>query len=108
MPPDHGAAVVRTILGDPGLSEIWKQELEGARLRIAAMRALLSEGLAGRSNALGAIAGQQGMFSRLPLDEREIMALRARYSIYMPLSGRINIAGLNLHQVPRLIEALNG
>ncbi|WP_123436462.1 aminotransferase class I/II-fold pyridoxal phosphate-dependent enzyme, partial [Pseudomonas brassicacearum] len=37
-PPDHGAAVVATILGDPELKSLWADEVEGKRLRIAQLR----------------------------------------------------------------------
>lgn len=106
MPPDHGAAVVRTILTDPELREDWRTELDGARQRITAMRAVLAEGLTPLSPALAAIATQQGMFSLLPIDETRIVELRQRSGIYMPLSGRINIAGLNGAQAPGVIAAL--
>lgn len=106
MPPDHGAAVVRTVLTDPGLREDWQAELDGARQRITAMRAILAKGLSPHCPALAAIATQQGMFSLLPIDEVRIVELRHRCGIYMPLSGRINIAGLNSSQAPGVIEAL--
>ncbi len=106
MPPDHGAAVVRTILTDPELREDWRAELDDARKRITAMRAVLAAGLSPLSPALAAIATQQGMFSLLPIDETRIVELRHQCGIYMPLSGRINIAGLNRSQAPGVIEAL--
>lgn len=106
MPPDHGAAVVRTILTDPELRQDWRTELDDARKRITAMRAVLAKGLSPHCPALAAIATQQGMFSLLPIDETRIVELRHRRGIYMPLSGRINIAGLNSSQAPGVIEAL--
>ncbi|MFV2121570.1 aminotransferase class I/II-fold pyridoxal phosphate-dependent enzyme [Streptomyces sp. Act-28] len=39
MPPEHGAAVVATILGDPGLREAWRAELDAMRDRVAAGQA---------------------------------------------------------------------
>ena len=39
MPPDHGAAVVRTILENPELKEDWLAELAEVRDRINANRA---------------------------------------------------------------------
>lgn len=33
--------------------------------------------------------------------------LRERHGVYMPASGRINIAGLRTRQVSRLVEALS-
>lgn len=94
MPPDHGAAVVRTILDDPELRRDWTEELETMRLRMTGLRRSLAEGLRTRWQSLGAVADQEGMFSMLPLSEAEVMRLRTEHGIYMPASGRINIAGL--------------
>eukprot|EP01030_Chromulinospumella_sphaerica_P010972 gene10972-10776_t len=45
-PPDHGAAVVSTILGDRELKQLWSSEVEGMRSRIAQLRSGLVEALA--------------------------------------------------------------
>jgi aromatic-amino-acid transaminase len=103
MPPDHGAAVVRTILADPELRRDWAEELEAMRLRMTAIRHTLAEGLRSRWQSLGAIADQEGMFSMLPLTEAEVMRLRTEHGIYMPGSGRINIAGLKTAEVADVV-----
>ncbi len=86
--------VVRTILNDPELRRDWAEELETMRLRMTGLRRSLAEGLRTRWQSLGAVAVQEGMFSMLPLSEAEVMRLRTEHGIYMPASGRINIAGL--------------
>ena len=102
MPPDHGAAVVRTILSDHALTAMWRSELDEMRRRIQTLRA----GLAAALPSLGAIARQNGMFSLLPLDRDEVLRLRADHAIYMLKSGRINIAGLQSANLPVLCTAL--
>ena len=104
MPPDHGAAVVATILGDDALKADWMAELESMRGRIVSIRERLATGLARRWQVLTAVAGQEGMFSLLPLEEADVMRLRAEHGIYMPGSGRINIAGLKNAEVDGVIE----
>ena len=104
MPPDHGAAVVSMILGDEALMADWKAELESMRLRITAIRERLAAGLSRRWQVLTAIRQQEGMFSLLPLEEADVMKLRAEHAIYMPTSGRINIAGLKTAEVNAVIE----
>lgn len=104
MPPDHGSAVVSTILGDEVLAADWKQELETMRRRIVSIRERLSAGLARRWQVLTAVAGQEGMFSLLPFEEADVMRLRAEHAIYMPASGRINIAGLKSAEVDAVVE----
>ncbi|KQY71063.1 aromatic amino acid aminotransferase [Ensifer sp. Root142] len=103
MPPDHGAAIVRTILCDADLARDWREELETMRQRISGIRRSLAEGLRGRWQALGAVADQEGMFSLLPLSEADVMRLRNEHGIYMPGSGRINIAGLKTAEVDDVI-----
>lgn len=104
MPPDHGAAIVSTILGDAALTADWMAELETMRSRVAAIRERLAAGLARRWQVMTAIAGQEGMFSLLPLEEADVMRLRAEHAIYMPGSGRINIAGLKSAEVDAVVE----
>lgn len=104
MPPDHGSAVVSTILGDPALAADWKEELEAMRRRIVSIRERLAAGLSRRWQVLTAVAGQEGMFSLLPFEEADVMKLRAEHAIYMPASGRINIAGLKSAEVDTVVE----
>ncbi|MCA1438758.1 aspartate/tyrosine/aromatic aminotransferase [Ensifer sp. IC4062] len=104
MPPDHGAAVVRTILSDEDLARDWAEELEAMRLRMTGIRRALAEGLRARWQALGAIAAQEGMFSMLPLSEAEVLRLRSDHGIYMPTSGRINIAGLKTAEIAGVVR----
>ena len=104
MPPDHGSAVVSMILGEEALMADWKAELESMRLRITAIRERLAAGLSKRWQVLTAIREQEGMFSLLPLEEADVMKLRADYAVYMPTSGRINIAGLKTAEVDAVIE----
>ena len=103
MPPDHGAAIVSMILGDAALKADWMAEIEAMRQRVTAIRERLAAGLAGRWQVLTAIREQEGMFSLLPLEEAQVLKLRAEHAIYMPTSGRINIAGLKTAEVDDVI-----
>jgi aromatic-amino-acid transaminase len=102
MPPDHGAAIVKTILGTPDLHQDWSQELDTMRARLATLRRSFAEALGGRWSNTIAIGVQQGMFSLLPVTPAEVMTLREKHGVYMPTSGRINIAGLKLSDVARV------
>ncbi|BAM89644.1 aromatic amino acid aminotransferase [Bradyrhizobium oligotrophicum S58] len=102
MPPDHGAAIVKTILGTPDLYQDWSKELDSMRARLAALRRSFAEALGGRWSNTIAIGVQEGMFSLLPLSPAEVMALREKHGVYMPTSGRINVAGLKLADVARV------
>ncbi|MCP3732717.1 aromatic amino acid transaminase [Sphingomonas sp. MG17] len=102
MPPDHGAAAVREILSDAALSADWQAELTGMCERINALRLALGQA----HPALAPIARQQGLFALLPIDRGAVRQLRERHAIYMPDSGRINIAGLRHETVAPFIDAL--
>jgi len=52
------------------------------------------------------LAEGQGMFAMLPLSVAEIDLLQSEFGIYMPHSGRINIAGLAEDLVARFVDAL--
>ena len=107
MPPDHGAAVVAGILGDVELRTLWIEELDEMRDRMRDLRAQLSDTLnvQGGETMSAAVRNQNGMFSTLPLSVEQVHKLRDR-SIYMTDSGRINIAGANVRNIPRLAEEI--
>nr|WP_294916943.1 amino acid aminotransferase [uncultured Neokomagataea sp.] len=106
MPPDHGAAVVRLILTDPALRNIWREELAFMRTRILSLRQELAQlGVIGSLN-LSPIAHGKGMFATLPLTPSQVVWLREHYAIYMAHSGRINIAGFGDGDVQRFGSAL--
>lgn len=102
MPPDHGAAVVRTILEAPLLCEQWREEVASMRHRIVDLRAKLAVAVP----PLAAVARQNGMFSTLPLSSEQVSRLREQHGIYMAGGGRINIAGLTEDNIPVFADAL--
>jgi len=108
MPPDHGAALVVRILGDTALRQLWVDELGQMRERMRDLRRQLSQALnvQGGETMAAAVVNQNGMFSTLPLSKDQAVKLREDYSIYMTNSGRINIAGANNENIPRLAEAI--
>jgi len=102
MPPDHGAAIVRVILEDAALNADWRTELAEMRDRIQQIRDLLAQA----DPALAPLANQRGMFSTLPLSVGDVARLREMHGIYMPSSGRINLAGLTPETVVPFVDAL--
>ena len=106
MPPDHGAAIVRTILQDDGLRRDWETELAAMRERINGLRARLAAiGQVGGIDFSG-LARQRGMFSVLPLSPQQIARMRDEFAVHMVASGRINLAGLRSTQVEPFLDAL--
>ncbi len=108
MPPAHGAGIVATVLGDPSLRAEWEAELTAMRTRMKALRDAFADALASAtgSDTLAAFKAQNGMFSQLPVTPAQTIELRERHGVYMPGSGRINIAGLHPDQIPALADIL--
>ncbi|WP_201189786.1 amino acid aminotransferase [Pseudomonas fluorescens] len=107
-PPDHGAAVVATILGDPELKSLWSDEVEAMRLRIAQLRGGLLEALEphGLRDRFAHIGVQRGMFSYTGLTPEQVLQLRDRHSVYMVGTGRANVAGIDATRLDLLAEAI--
>ncbi|BBP84589.1 aromatic-amino-acid aminotransferase [Pseudomonas sp. Pc102] len=107
-PPDHGAAVVATILGDAELKAVWLEELDAMRRRVAELRAGLVEALTphGLAERFAHIARQRGMFSYTGLSSDQVARLRSESSVYMVSSGRANIAGLDASRLGDLAQAI--
>ena len=106
MPPDHGAAAVRIILGDAALTAMWLSELDDMRDRIRQVRDRLAAAQHIGPIAMAPLGIQNGLFSILPLTPAQILTLRDKHGIYMAGSGRINIAGLTTGNIEQFIEAL--
>lgn len=102
MPPDHGAALVRIILESAELGTMWRSEVVAMQARLRSIRATLG----GRSELLSFVRKQNGLFGLLPLSPDDIIALRERRSIYMPNSGRFNIAGLDATGMDIFVDAI--
>ncbi len=107
-PPAHGAAIVATILGDEQLRGQWLTELQQMRDRINGMRKLFVQTLAakGVDRDFSFIERQRGMFSFSGLNRQQVDALRAKYSIYVVGSGRINVAGMTEGNMDTLCSAI--
>jgi len=107
-PPRHGAAIVATVLADLELTNLWHQELEQMRERIAQTRQRLVEALhgGGGDRDFSFLLSQKGMFSYTGLTPMQCDLLRNRYSIYIVGSGRINVAGVTPDNLERLCEAI--
>lgn len=107
-PPAHGAAVVTIILADDALRQIWQDEVEGMRQRIASLRQGLVEALTpyGLAERFAHIAEQRGMFSYTGLTAAQVRRLRAEHSVYLVESGRASVAGLDAGRLDELARAI--
>ena len=108
MPPDHGASIVRIILGDPDLSAEWRNEVEAMRLRVVELRARLAAAfaVATKSDRYAFFERHRGMFSLLGTTPVQVERLRIEHAIYVVVDGRINVAGLREDQIDRFVGAV--
>jgi aromatic-amino-acid transaminase len=67
---------------------------------------MLRARLAAYDERLSYIDGQNGMFSMLPLNPAQVLALREEKGIYMAGSGRFNVVGLSDGNVDRFAAAV--
>ncbi|MDB1126302.1 amino acid aminotransferase [Vibrio algarum] len=108
MPPDHGAALVKTVLNSDPLTDIWKQELVSMRLRLVNLRKQLCNELrtVHNSQQFDFIESHKGMFTVLGFSQTQMTQLREQYGIYGVGDGRINIAGLTEKDIPYVANAI--
>ncbi|UPQ89834.1 amino acid aminotransferase [Vibrio sinaloensis] len=108
MPPDHGAALVKTILRDPALTAVWKQELSEMQQRLVNLRQTLCNELRNKHNTsqFDFIESHKGMFTVLGFSQDQMARLREEFGIYGVGDGRINIAGLTEKDIPYVAQAI--
>ncbi|EMA3775621.1 aromatic amino acid transaminase [Vibrio cholerae] len=108
MPPDHGAALVKTVLRDEQLTAIWKQELSEMQQRLLTLRKNLCNELRNQHNTrqFDFIESHRGMFTVLGFSAEQMGRLREEFAIYGVADGRINIAGLTEKDIPYVANAI--
>ncbi|AMZ75709.1 MULTISPECIES: aromatic amino acid transaminase [Enterobacter] len=106
-PPNFGAQVVATVLGDEQLKASWLAEVESIRKRILSMRQelvnVLKEAVPGHN--FDYLIRQRGMFSYTGLSAAQVDRLRDEFGVYLIASGRMCVAGLNASNVHRVAQA---
>ncbi|KAA1059248.1 aromatic amino acid transaminase [Enterobacter mori] len=106
-PPNFGAQVVATVLGDEKLKASWLAEVEAMRKRILSMRQelvnVLKEAVPGHN--FDYLLKQRGMFSYTGLSAAQVDRLREEFGVYLIASGRMCVAGLNASNVQRVAQA---
>lgn len=105
MPAAHGAQVIARILETTELRKAWEAELTEMQKRILSLRSAITEHAQGH-NVFSRISSDKGIFSSLPISADVVGRLAKDEAIYMPQSGRINVAGLSHDQVPQFVEAV--
>ena len=106
-PPNFGAQVVATVLGDEQLKASWLAEVEAMRKRILSMRQelvnVLKEAVPGHN--FDYLLKQRGMFSYTGLSAAQVDRLREEFGVYLIDSGRVCMSGLRPANLQRVAEA---
>jgi aspartate aminotransferase len=108
-PPQHGAAVVATVLGTPQLRKQWEAELADMRSRINGMRRLFVETMKKKApqHDFSFLSSQKGMFSFSGLNPMQVDELKTKQAIYIVVSGgRINVAGMTEDNMEQITSAI--
>jgi aromatic-amino-acid transaminase len=108
MPPDHGSAIVRTILGDEGPAGCWRDELEATRVAIVLKRRQLSAAFRAVSGGrvFDYVEQGTGMFALLKMSRTQIETVRRAHGIYIVEDGRINVAGLPAERATAFVKVV--
>ena len=108
MPPDHGAAIVSTVLGDASLTANWHAELTEMRRRLRDMRTLLNDALQEKApdHDFSHLVRATGMFCFLGISGAQVDALKKDFGVYIVNSSRINVAGITPDNVDYLAESI--
>lgn len=107
-PPTHGAKIVAHILASEDLREEWLQELAMMRNRIIDMRQAFFTKLQQHvpEKDWSFISRQHGFFSFTGFSYAQTLKLTQEHGIYLPTDGRINIAGLNSHNLDYVVSSI--
>ena len=105
--PDHGPSMVRTIMGNPKLKNMWLNDLETMRLSVHGIRQNIVQSERSNHDAdiLGYTGTQSGIFSLLPIMAEQKLALIRDHGIHMVQGGRVNAARLKPDDISTLINA---
>ncbi len=108
-PPAYGARIASIVLNDKALFSEWEEDLLTMSGRIIDMRKALKSHM-DKLDTPGTwdhITSQIGMFSFTGISEKQVLAIREKWHVYMTKNGRISMAGLNTGNVEYVAKALD-
>lgn len=108
-PPAFGSRIVDNVLNTPDLRAEWMECIQTMSSRILKMRKALFDELTtlGTPGTWTHITSQIGMFSYTGLTEAQVEYIIKEHHIYLLLSGRINMCGLNENNVAYVAKAIH-
>ena len=106
-PASRGAKIVSLVLNDPQLKTQWISEVNAMRERIISMRTVLVDTLHEivPNQNFDYLLQQKGMFSYTKFSPEQVNTLKTQSGIYLLVSGRMCVAGLNHNNVQQVAKA---
>ncbi|AFH93456.1 TPA: aromatic amino acid transaminase [Providencia stuartii] len=106
-PPSNGAKIVAQVLTNSEQKAQWLKEVEEMRVRILEMRTVLVDELkkALPEKNFDHLLKQRGMFSYTGFSKEQVARLKDEFAVYLVGTGRVCMAGVNRHNVQRIVEA---
>lgn len=101
-PPARGERLIARVLSDPSLFSQWNDELARVSRDLRRRRELFAQALP----ELSSVAKQTGLFSMLPLHQKQVERLRKEHAVYIPSNGRVNFGGIPQLDIPRFAKAI--
>lgn len=106
-PSKHGSAIIAEILNNEILKTEWLEELKTMRERLKSMRLTLTDALQAKGKKdWSFLKNQHGFFSFSGLDVCQVQRLIKDFAIYLQSNGRINVAGINNHNIDYIVDAI--
>lgn len=108
-PPTHGARIVAEVVGDDGMFNEWRGEMEMMSGRIKDVRKVLYDNLV-RLNPdkdWSFVLNQIGMFTYTGMSPAQVSNMTKQFRIYMTADGRISLAGLPKAKCEYLAKAMD-
>jgi aspartate aminotransferase len=106
-PPSNGSSIVKTILSNEELRNIWFIELENISKHYLSIRKELRTKLENELNCdFSDITSQKGMFYYSNISVEKVESLRS-HAIFLPDNGRISLAGLNTTNIDKFIKVFS-
>ncbi|KAK8038213.1 hypothetical protein PG994_014980 [Apiospora phragmitis] len=107
--PLFGCRIVYTILSNPELTTLWKQDLQTMSDRIKTVRGRLREQIELQSGVgdWSHLESQIGMFSFTGLTEQHVKRLRGTHHVYLMQNGRASLSGVNECNVKYVADAFS-
>jgi aspartate aminotransferase len=104
-PPANGSNIIKTILGNEVLTNVWKNELYNITEHYRENRKMLREKLENTMNEdFSDITKQTGMFYYSKLTSPQVLQLREK-GIYFPDDGRISLAGITGGNIDYIVKS---